>query len=121
MRRYLLLTPLLLFAAPASAQIWGGPSMAGPSGGSMAHDLAASARINGDSETRKIRDDIRNGRESGQLSRQEARQLKREAFQIDALEDRFGRDGLSASEAAELANRRAALRADVIAKRSGRR
>ncbi|MEP9357290.1 hypothetical protein [Sphingomonas sp. KR3-1] len=114
MRRYLILAPLLLAAAPASAQIWGGPTMHGPSGGTMASDR-------GTAETAKIRDDIRAGRDSGQLSRREAKQLKREAWQIDTLEERYAAGGLSPAEEAELFARREALRSDVIAKRTGTR
>lgn len=114
MRRHLILAPLLLVAAPASAQIWGGPVMQGPSGSAMSHDQSAA-------ETAKIRSDIRAGRDSGQLTRGEARQLKREAYQIDTLEERYSAGGLSPSEEAELFARRDALRSDVIAKRSGQR
>ena len=39
MRRYLILAHLLLVAVPASAQIWPGPTLKGPSGGSMARDF----------------------------------------------------------------------------------
>lgn len=114
MRRYLILAPLLLAAAPASAQIWGGPTMQGPSGGPMGRDQSAA-------ETAKIRSDIRDGRDSGQLTRRQAKQLKREAYQIDTLEERYAGGGLSPSEEAELFARREALRNDVIAKRSGAR
>lgn len=114
MRRYLILVPVLLFAAPASAQFWPGPVMAGPSGKSIGYDQSAA-------ETAKIRSDIRNGRDSGQLTRREAKQLRREAWQIDTLEDRYAAGGLSPSEEAELYARREALRSDVIAKRTGGR
>ena len=114
MRRYAILVPLMLAAAPASAQFWPGPSVHGPSGGSLARDRAAG-------ETAQIREEIRKGRSAGQLSRREARQLKREANQIDTLEERYAAGGLSASEEAELYARREALRNDVIARRSGAR
>ncbi|WP_137863310.1 MULTISPECIES: hypothetical protein [unclassified Sphingomonas] len=114
MRRHLILAPLLFAAMPASAQIWGGPAMQGPSGSAMRHDQSAA-------ETAKIRSDIRAGRDSGQLTPREARQLKREAYQIDTLEERYAAGGLSPAEEAELFARREALRSDVIAKRSGQR
>lgn len=114
MRRYLILAPLLLAAAPASAQIWPGPSLHGPSGGSMNRDRSAA-------ETAKIRSDIRAGRDAGQITRREAKQLKREAWQIDTLEERYAAGGLTPSEEAELYARREALRSDVVAKRSGTR
>ncbi|NWM54838.1 hypothetical protein GY652_26630, partial [Escherichia coli] len=50
-----------------------------------------------------------------------ARQLKREAYQIDTLEERYAAGGLSPAEEAELFARREAMRSDVIAKRSGQR
>ncbi|MBQ1499850.1 MAG: hypothetical protein IIZ38_16190 [Sphingomonas sp.] len=114
MRRYLIPIPLLIAAAPASAQIWGGPTMQGPSGSSMGHDRSAA-------ETARIRSDIRDGRDSGQLTRRQAKQLKREAFQIDTLEARYAAGGLSPAEEAELFARRETLRNDVIAKRTGAR
>lgn len=112
--RYLILAPLLVFAAPASAQFWPGPVMAGPSGKSIGYDRSAA-------ETAKIRSDIRGGRSSGQLTRREAKQLRREAWQIDTLEERYAAGGLSPAEEAELFARREALRNDVVAKRSGTR
>lgn len=114
MRRYVILVPLFFAAVPASAQIWGGPTMQGPSGNAMSRDQSAA-------ETAKIRSDIRDGRDSGQLTRREAKRLKREAWQIDTLEARYAAGGLSPSEEAELFARREALRSDVVAKRSGAR
>jgi hypothetical protein len=120
MRRYWVLVPLLLAAAPASAQIWGGTSFAPPSGPNLPRAPIAVAAT-GSGETGKIRRDIHDGRDSGQLSRRDARRLRREASQIDAMEARFGRDGFSDAELYELAARRQLLREDVIAKRSGQR
>lgn len=60
---------------------------------------------------------IRDGRESGQLSRREARALRRESRQIAVLEERYQRGGLSESERAELESRVAALRSVTGAKR----
>lgn len=115
-----LLAPLLLIATPASAQIWGGTSGMGISGGMPTRAQPPSVELMV-RETRQIRQDIRNGLDSGQLTRREARQLRREAYQIDRLEGRFGRNGLSGAERAELAVRRQLLRDTVIAKRSDRR
>ena len=120
MRGYLFLAPLLLIATPASAQFWGGPSGSASISGGMPARMQPSTWTPPNRETDRIRDDVRNGRQSGQLTRREARQLRRESFQIDGLQARFRRDGISDSEAAELATRRQLLREDVLRKRSGR-
>ncbi len=49
-------------------------------------------------------------RDAGDISRQEARALRREARQIEALTERYGRDGLSDSERREIDMRTQALR-----------
>ncbi|MCW3848327.1 hypothetical protein OF829_13865 [Sphingomonas sp. LB-2] len=119
MRGYLFLAPLLLIASPASAQFWGGPSGSASISGGMPRGMQPATWTPPNRETDRIRHDIRDGRESGQLSRREARQLRRESWQIDRLESRYGHGGLSDSEAAELATRRQLLREDVFRKRSG--
>ena len=103
-----------LSALPAVAQIrdpsggvrWPAPCPALPG---VARDLEQADRS------------IRDGRESGQLSRREARQLRRESRQISVLEERYQRGGLSQSERAELETRIAALRSITGAKRGGKR
>jgi hypothetical protein len=69
-------------------------------------------------EVGDIRNRIERARESGALSRREARQLKREARQIGNLARRYGRDGLSSSERAELQARAHYLRDAVNRPRS---
>jgi hypothetical protein len=71
-------------------------------------------------EARSIRRDIREGRESGQLSRREARQLGREAKRIGLSARRYRQGGLSAGESRELQMRVLALRGQVAAARIGR-
>ncbi|MBX9882186.1 MAG: hypothetical protein K2X73_09460 [Sphingomonas sp.] len=61
-------------------------------------------------DLRETRDVIRRERDAGRLTRGEARAFRREAWAIDALADRYGADGLSASEAQELENRARVLR-----------
>ena len=56
---------------------------------------------------------IDNGRDAGTLSRRDARVFRRDAGQIDALADRYGQDGLSAAEQAELTTRTIVLREQV--------
>lgn len=69
-------------------------------------------------ELRKARDLIGDGRDKGELSKNEAKALRREARQIDVLADRYGRDGLSDAERRELETRVQLLRANTIAGRS---
>ncbi|WP_260583208.1 hypothetical protein [Sphingopyxis sp. PET50] len=57
-----------------------------------------------------LRDRIDARRETGDLSKREARALRREARQIEALTERYGRDGLSDSERREIDMRTQALR-----------
>ena len=119
MRGYWLVAPLLLLATPASAQFWGGPSGSASISGGRPATLQPSNWTPSSRETDQIRGDIRKGRDSGQLSRREARQLRRESYQIDRIQSRFGHDGLSDSESAELITRRQLLREDVLRKRGG--
>jgi hypothetical protein len=63
--------------------------------------------------------DIRAGSRYGQLSRKQAKELRREAAEISALETRYAADGLSDAEAAELQTRAEVLRSIINAKRSG--
>lgn len=60
---------------------------------------------------------IRDARDTGQLSRKDARALKREARMIAALEERQSRDGLTGSEQAALQQRVEALRSVASARR----
>ena len=76
-----------------------------PSGASIGRDLA------------DARDLIRDGRDGGDLSKKEARALKREARQIDTLAERYSRDGLSDPERRELETRTQLLRAETAARR----
>lgn len=61
-----------------------------PGGGSFDRDL------------REARRTVDRRRKAGELTRREARQLRREIAVIGSLADRYGRDGLSASERREL-------------------
>ncbi|WP_423605537.1 hypothetical protein [Sphingomonas sp. MS122] len=113
MRLVLLAAVAALTALPAAAQIrdpsggvrWPAPSPALPG---VARELGQADRS------------IRDGRESGQLSRREARALRRESRQIAVLEERYMRGGLSDSERAELETRIHALRSVTGAKRSSK-
>jgi hypothetical protein len=75
----------------------------GTSDAMVAHDL------------REARRSIERRRDNGELSRREARQLRREARLITRLSYRYGHDGLSASERRELTLRANVLRAQAAA------
>jgi hypothetical protein len=114
MHRSAALLPLAaLLAAPAAAQI-AGKHEYGPVG--AANPFLADSRLPGPGVGRELRDldrRIDRARESGALDRGEARRLEREARAIGRLADRYGRDGLSASERAELEARAAYLRGAI--------
>lgn len=61
-------------------------------------------------ELDRARRDIRRHRDSGQLSRSEARALCKEAARIDQMADRFRQDGISELERRELDLRASELR-----------
>ncbi|HEX8125854.1 MAG TPA: hypothetical protein VF548_09760 [Allosphingosinicella sp.] len=102
-----------LTAVPAAAQIAGkrdyGPV---PSSSLFLED----SRLPGPGIGKELRDidkRIDRARESGGLTARDARRLEREARAIGRLARRFGRDGLSPSERAELEARAAYLRDSV--------
>jgi hypothetical protein len=106
---------LALAATPAAAQI-AGKHEYGPV--PVSSPFLPDSRLPGPGLGREISDlqgRIDDARESGALSRREARGLEREARAIGRLADRYGRDGLSPSERAELENRTNYLR-DAIAR-----
>lgn len=70
-------------------------------------------------DLRDVRSDIRAGRERGELSRRDARRLRREANEISMLEERYSNGGLSDAERAELRSRIEVLRAITRGKRLG--
>ncbi len=75
-------------------------------------------RPSGDYELDRAREDIRDGRKSGTLSRKQARTLRREADRADAQADRSARDGLSYSEQREIDMQGRALQSLTEAQRS---
>lgn len=112
-------------AAPASAQIAGSmrglsgsPSIRGDILRDQPADPRAAQRVSIGREVHDIRDQIRDGRDAGQLSRREARALRREGLRIEAASDRYGRDGYSDAEIMLLRSRTEALRSAMVAKRS---
>lgn len=106
---------LLAFAAtvPAGAQIAGKRDY-GPV--PVSSPFLPDSRLPGPGIGREVRDlkgRIENARDSGALSKGEARRLEREASAIGRLARRYGRDGLSPSERAELEARTHYLRDSV--------
>ena len=108
-----ILITAFMAAIPASAQTWGRYSP------SPAPSAPRDSGING--QLGKIRSDTNAGRRSGQLTRSEARALRRERASISTLEERFASGGLSDSEKAELQTRVEILRSNTVARRSQQR
>lgn len=75
-------------------------------------------RPSGDYELDRARQDIRDGRKSGTLSKKQARALRREADRADAQADRSARDGLSYSEQRQIDMQGRALQSLTEAQRS---
>jgi hypothetical protein len=114
-------------AAPASAQIAGsmrglsgsnGPSIRGDIRRPVPADPGLVRGVSVSREVRGVREDIEAGRKTGQLSRSEARALRREGRRIEATSERYGRDGYSDAEIAMLRSRTEALRSATVAKRT---
>ena len=61
-------------------------------------------------ELRDVRRRVDRARDGGIISRRQARQLHREVRTVSRLERRYGRDGLSSAERAELQTRTQLLR-----------
>jgi hypothetical protein len=65
-------------------------------------------------ELRDVRSRIERARDEGQLSKREARQLRREARLIGRLADRYAAGGLSPAERGELGTRAQVLRSRIV-------
>ncbi len=108
--RFALAFAAFLISAPAAGQFVGKP----PSAPVPPRDpFIMSSHLPAPSAGRDVRDirkRVDDARDSGAFSRREARRLDREARQIKRLARRYGRDGLSHSERAELDARTRYLR-----------
>lgn len=82
---------------PAAAQSWTGIN--------TPPDMAVLQGTDTYRQVDRIDDSIRDGRRHGQLTRAQAHRLRRVGYAIDAMADRYGADGVSAGEAAELDTR----------------
>lgn len=96
---------LVAVSAPAAAQI--------PISGAGSGNGAGLSR-----QLERAYRQIERARDADQLSRREARALRREANGIGDMAARYSRDGLSQSEAAELDFRASALSGAVAAERA---
>jgi hypothetical protein len=115
-----LLALIAILAAPAGAQIAGKRDYGRVP---AATPFLDDSRLPGPGIGRQLRDidkRIDRARDSGRLSRREARRLHREARAVGRLARLYGRDGLSPSERAELENRAHYLRDSAGRPRSGR-
>ena len=100
----------LSIAAPSQARIVGKPTRQPVP---RSDPFIGDSRLPGPGIGRDVRDirrRIERARENGVLSGREARRLNREANRIERLAERYGRDGLSPSERAELEARALYLR-----------
>ncbi len=96
---------VIALPTPATAQAWSTISST-PAGPSV------------ERQVNRIRQDIRNGRETGQLSRREAKNLRRTAGNIDLRAGMYAQNGLTDSERSFLDSNAAALRSQVVVQRS---
>ena len=94
--------------------------LAGPIAGPPAPTPRALPTYNGvtATELRDLRREIGKGRDRGELSRKQTRQLRREASEVAMLEQRYAAGGLSDAERAELRARVEVLRVLTRRKRS---
>ena len=120
--------PIFALIAVAAAAVQGGSApVYGPPAPStpatpVIHALpddGISYGININGTVRQVLSDIDRGRDSGQLSRRQAKQLRADLDEIGRLEQRYAQDGLSDAERTELRNRAEVVRAITNAKRLG--
>ncbi len=102
---------VFILAAPASAQHLGGIVGSPNEEGGSRRIVPVTPGVG--PQLRQIDDNIDDGRDSGQLTKREAKVLRRDNRQIGSMQARFGRDGLSADEMAELRTRAEVLREQV--------
>jgi hypothetical protein len=114
MRRPVLLALVpLLAATPLQAQFWS------PPGNGLPRTYAPPPAEHS-ATLHDVRQAIRDGRRDGELSREDARQLRREQRILSAIAERYAADGLNAGEAADLDFRAHALLDQVQASRRQR-
>lgn len=115
MRIRLLIVATVAFAAgPLHAQIWAPPGDGLPNAPGRVQPAPLVYTLHDAGQA------IRQGRREGDLTRVEARQLRREQRILTAVAQRYAEDGLTAGEAADLDFRAHVLLDQVQAKRKGR-
>lgn len=115
MRQFLVLAAAVLAVSPAAAQFRAGGVAPAPRLPRIDSRMPAADPHR---EARDIRARIDDGRRAGQLSRREARGLKRGAWQHDVLADRYAQGGVSDAERREMETRAIVLRQQVDATRA---
>ena len=108
----------IFLSATASAQFYRSPAPV-PRPRAPVLTSAPSSSPAPNTEMQVVYADIREGARYGQLSHKQAKELRREASEIELLEQRYAEGGLSDAEAAELRTRAEVLHAIINAKRSG--
>ncbi len=116
MRKFLI--PALLIGATAIT--------ATPAAAQYRNDYRADQRYRSDDridhQLRQIEQRIRQAAQNRRITRREADRLLRQADQLDRLEDRYSRNGLTQWEARDLRNRLQQLRAQLrFERQDGRR
>jgi hypothetical protein len=109
--RVLLVATLAFAACPLHAQIWAPPGNGLPKPYGPVEPTPHVATLHDAGQA------IREGRREGQLTRTEAKQLRREQRILGAIAERYAEDGLTPGEAADLDFRAHVLLDQAQAKR----
>jgi hypothetical protein len=111
----LIAATVVLIALPFSAQaqfIEQGPPPPAPDPGISSTHADPADHTYG-TDLHDTREAIERRRESGELSKAEARRMRRETAYVDGLAERYARDGLSEDERRELDMRASVLRSEA--------
>ena len=112
--RVLLVATLAFAACPLRAQIWA------PPGNGLPKPYAPAQAAPHLETLHDAGQDIRQGRQTGELTPAEAKHLRREQRVLGAIAERYAEDGLTPGEAADLDFRAHVLRDQVQAARTKR-
>lgn len=113
MRRTVLILVLAALTTPAAAQLTRpGPPAPQPRLPTVRSDQRL-PNLETWRDVGEVRRQVERGRDAGTLTKREGRRYRREADQIGTLAERYGSDGVSDAEAAELRLRAGVLRDQV--------